>query len=438
LGAATIEQVEVEQDEGFREVGWGHLRAFLEDGQLTIQGWALGRDSITTRLELVDQADRKVAEIPIDAERPDIAGGFPEVPGAGTSGFRVVLRARGAGSGRIRALVHFEDRSAVVFAELGCEVSGGAVGAAEGPSWSPVKPADRESEKVTFGKQGWLYLRGDTNDILGQHTGKVQLGEERRAQWRRVLWDRMARSEALGIPWVCVVAPDKESVYPEFLPDEVSPAARRPVHEFLEVADRLEAPVSYALDRLLATKQQCEVYARTDTHWNFRGAHVAYQMLCEELLARGVAVEPLDEEDFEWVEGRVDGDLGRKVRPEPLVGPMIRVRFNRPRGDVVYDNGVHNHGRVMRFQSDRPGPSCVLFGESFCDYLVPFLRETFHRLVFVHTSMFVGEVVERERPDAVLSLPLERFLIRVPNDRNAFEDLRATALRKGGELPWPG
>ncbi|HEX5593768.1 MAG TPA: hypothetical protein VFX35_10520 [Solirubrobacterales bacterium] len=433
---ATIEQVEVELDEDFRSFGRGHLRAMVDGGLLTIQGWALGQNSIATSLVLTDQADRPVARIPIDAQRPDIAGGFPDVPGAGTSGFRVVLRPSGSGSGQIRARVQFEDRSEAELGGLACKVLDGGAGVGAGPGWSPVTPEDSESQKVLFGREGWLYLRGDTNDILGQHTGRVKLGEERRRQWRQVLWDRMAVSEALGIPWVCVVAADKESVYPEYLPEGISPSAHRPVHEFLELAGAVGAPVTYALDRLRAAKEECEVYARTDTHWNFRGAYEGYRIFCEEMLGRGLELEPLGEEDLEWVEGTVDGDLGRKVQPEPLIGPMVRVRFKRPSGRVVFDNGVHNHGRVMRFESDRPGPTCVLFGESFCDFLVPFLQETFGRLVFVHTSMFVPEVLKWERPDVVLSLPLERFLIRVPNDANAFEDLRALALKKGGELPW--
>jgi hypothetical protein len=51
--------------------------------------------------------------------------------------------------------------------------------------------------------------------------------------------------------------------------------------------------------------------------------------------------------------------------------------------------------------------------------------------------MFVTETLEQERPDVILSLPTERFLIRVPDDANALAELRATTLRKGGELPWP-
>jgi alginate O-acetyltransferase complex protein AlgJ len=432
LHDVVIDQIEIDRSSGFEEHGRGQLRGTPERGELTIRGWVVGERSTPIRVALRDDVGAKIADVAIDKARPDIAEAFPDVPGAAKSGFEVTLRSDGSGSGRIHVVVAFDDGAAREMACLSCEVHGER-NAPRRLSWAVVTL----DEKVLIGKQGWLYLHGDTNNILGQHTGKVKMGAERIDGWRRVLEGRVAASERLRIPWHCVVVPDKEGVYPEYLPDEVVPVARRPVHEFLEVAESVGAPVSYGLDRLLATKEECDVYSPTDSHWNFRGAYVVYRMFCEELIARGVDVNVLEEASLEWVETTIDGGLGRKVRPEPMTGPTVQVRLARPQGRVVYDNEVNNHGRVVVCERDSPGPTCVLFGESFSDYLVPFLRESFGRFVFVHTSMFVAEVLEREQPDAVISLPTERFLIRVPSDADAFSQLRSLAQRKGGELPWP-
>jgi hypothetical protein len=407
------------------------MKATAERDELTIQGWVIGEHSVPTGIALRDRAGTKITDVAVDQPRSDIAEAFPDVPGAATSGFKVTVRPEGAGAGQIRLLVAFEDGSTSEMACLSCEVHGDG-NAPRDLGWVPVTL----DEKVLVGKEGWLYLHGDTNNILGQHTGSVKMGTARLEKWRRILEDRVAISERLGVPWHCVVVPDKEAVYPEYLPDEIVPVARRPIHEFLEISESVGAPVIYGLERLLAAKEECELYPRTDSHWNYRGAYIAYLMFCEELAARGIDLDLLEEKDLEWVEGTIDGGLGRKVRPEPMTSPTTRVRIKQPRGRVLFDNEVNNHGRVIFCERDRPGPSCVLFGESFSDFLLPFLQETFRRLVFVHTSMFVAEVLERERPDAVLSLPTERFLIRVPDDADALVQLRALAARKGGDLPW--
>lgn len=433
LGDASIERLEVELDPEFHQSGRGHFRGIAMPGRLAVQGWAVGHESLPVAVELSDESDQVIAEAPIEVPRQDIAEAFAGVPGASTSGFVLHLRPQGAGTSKLALTVSFEGGGSVRLGTLSCEVAGADGG--NGLRWEAATE-DRESEKVLFGKEGWLYLRRDTNNILGQQTGEVKLDPEQRQRWQEVLRERMAERDRVGTTWACVVAPDKESVYPEYLPDEIVPAARRPVHEFLDLAGEVGAPVSYALDRLLASKGESELYARTDTHWNYRGAYLAYRQFCDEVERQGVDLEAMGEDDLEWFEAEVEGDLGSKVLPEPLTGPTIRVRFRRSSGRLVFDNEVTNHGRVICFERPEPGPKCVLFGESFAYFLLPFLKETFQRLVYVHTSMFVGGVLERERPDVVLSLPLERFLVRIPSDANAYEELIATARRKGGELPW--
>lgn len=433
MPAINIEQVEVEVNPDFQQYGLGHVAGVTADGRLTIQGWAIGNGSLAVSVELRDQAGEIVGELPIDIPRADIAEAFAAVPGASTAGFSVPLRPLGTGTSRIEVRVAFDAGEVVRLGSVTCEVRGGEERA---PGWA-LAIDERENEKVLAGKEGWLYLRRDSNNILAQQTGKLKLDAAQRQGWRDLLEARIAAAERLGIHWSCLVVPDKESVYPEYLPDLVIPSDRRPVHEFLDLAREVGAPVSYALDPLLAAKRESEVYARTDTHWNFRGAYIAYRALCEEAVHQGVGMEMLKEGDVEWVPAEIEGDLGSKVRPEPKTGPTIRVGLKQARSSLVFDNGVTNHGRVMVYEQATAGPTCVLFGESFANYLLVFLKETFQRLVFVHTSSFIGGVLERERPDVVFSLPLERFLIRVPSDVNAYEELWTTARRKGGELPWP-
>jgi hypothetical protein len=285
--------------------------------------------------------------------------------------------------------------------------------------------------KVLRGKDGWLFLRDDTNDVLGQHTGLVQMGPERLASWERVLAGRVATMQELGLPWVVQVAPDKEGVYPDLLPPEIVPAPRRPVHDFLDVAARVGAPVHYPLEQLRAKARGGRpVYYVTDTHWNQLGAYVAYREICNELASRGVAVPTLAEEDVEWVTVETEGDLGEKLKP-PETGPTILARLRNHTSTLVADNGIANHGRVMVFEA--PGsdaPTCVAFGESFGNHLLLFLKESFSRLVYVHTSTLDRVRLQEERPDAVVSMPLERFLIDVPDDTDAHAKLEATARRK--------
>jgi alginate O-acetyltransferase complex protein AlgJ len=436
--AGGIEVVEVRQSEEIGAWGMGHLHALPYEGALMIRGWAIGRESAAAAVKVSGDGFSFAAEAPIRLSRPDVTLAVgDDHPGADTPGFVLELTASGSGSAAFQVGIEFADGSTAALGTFAVEVAGGSAAGSDQLEWRREEiPTERQ--KVVVGKDGWLFLRRDTNDVIGQHTGRVKLGDEELGRWRRILEARVRAARELKARWHCLVVPDKEAVYAEHLPEEIVPAPQRTVHQFLQLAEEVGAPVVYALDALVAEKGLGNLYMKTDTHWNQRGAGVVYRLICRILAEEGVPVEVLDDEAVRWWAETVQGDLGAKLYPEAVSSELVRASLKNPQGRLVFDNKVPNHGRVVISEQDRPDlPSCVVFGESFARGLLVFLQASFRRLTFVHTSMFVREIVEREQPDVVLSVPVERFLLRVPDDSDAFAHLRRAALDKGGDLPWP-
>jgi SGNH hydrolase-like domain, acetyltransferase AlgX len=299
--------------------------------------------------------------------------------------------------------------------------------------YRPQRPDDRRTRPTPTalqGRDGWLFLQQDTNDVLGQHLGHRKLARADREQWSRVLLRRKRITAELDTTWLCAIAPDKEAVYADRLPVELKPARRRPVHQVLRAARRARAPVTYPLDELRASRAVRDVYPRTDTHWDRFGAYVGYRFICEQLARRGVSPPVVTEDRIRWTTDMVAGSLGSKSQP-PEEGPITRAELSDHASRLAFDNRVHVHGRVLIFETqESSGLSCVAFGESMANNLLLYLKESFRRLVFVHTSMLLEDVLRVERPDVVLSIPLERFLIEVPRDHDGLERLRKTAARK--------
>lgn len=402
----------------------GDLRADPVSSGLSIFGWVVSEEPIAEVEILVD--DDLLMRVPLEVERPDVIEAL-ELGEGSTPGFYVVLAPVGGGTSEfeVRALTGEEKR--IPLGTVAATVDSGFSEA--GLAWTIVLPPP-EREKVLVGKNDWLYLVRDSNDVIGQQTGRVQLGERAKRDWEELLARRIAAIEGVDAVWQTLIVPDKEIVYPEYLPDEIVPALTRPVHEILAIADRVGAPVAYALDDLQRAKRSEAVYPRTDSHWSHRGALVAYRSLCDLVAVAGVAVPPLDENEIGWSEPTVPGGLGQKMRPV-RTSPTPWATLHSHRSRLVFDNQVVNHGRVIIFEQERGGgPTCVLFGESFAQHLVLFLKESFRRLVYVHTSMLVDEIVAVERPDVVISLPVERFLIKVPDDRPGLASLAVTAAKK--------
>lgn len=418
----------------------GDLEALSDERGITVYGWAFGKDRQAVAAEVVDEAGRTLGRAPIVLDRPDVVHGVGEVPGALRSGFMFRLEPRRPGSETLTLRVVCEDGGSETLGTFAVSASfGSSPEVDDGPGWiCSLDSPDRD--RVVVGRDGWLFLQEDRNDALGQHTGQVKFSPQDKESLATLLRERRAVAESYGCIWITAVVPDKEALYAEFLPPDVTPVPRRPVHDFLEIAGAEGAAAIYLLDDLQAAKAQGDLYMRTDTHWNHRGAFVAYRAVCREITARGLNLELLDPDSISWIEQPVQGDLGSKLYPEVAEGKDVLPRLaGRVRGALVHDNRVRNHGMVLiHEQPDREDlPTGMVFGESFAPPLVNFLKESFGRLIFVHTSMLVADLIERVRPDVVLSVPTERFLISVPDDDEALERLAETASAKGGELPWP-
>jgi alginate O-acetyltransferase complex protein AlgJ len=408
---------------------------------IAVIGWVVGNESASTGLKIWS-GDELVAQAPVDMKRPDVEAAHPGLPGAADSGFRVILEPENFGTGALSVEADLANGRPVPVGALRVEVRPpwltrlnpwklvSSLREKHGEiQWTVLSPPE-EREKVLVGKDGWLFLRRDSNDVIGQQTGRVRLGRRRRKAWQRLLRERTARAANLGAAWQCLIIPDKEFLYSEHLPDGITSAGRRPVHEILDLASSTGAPVDYALADLEAAKEEEQLFPKTDTHWNQRGSYVAYRSLCRGLASQGLEVPVLSEETISWSRAEAPGGLGLKLYPQP-VSATIRADLAEHRARLVSDNRILNHGRVMVFEQDRgDGMSAVIFGESFVQNMLVFLKESFRRLVFVHTSTMAAGVLEHERPDAILSVPLERFLVRVPDDRNALLRLCEEAARK--------
>ena len=243
-----------------------------------------------------------------------------------------------------------------------------------------------------------------------------------------------------------MIAPNAHAVYPEDLPDGVATAAHRPVHQLLELLASRDAStkVLYPLDELLAEKAKREVYPRTNTHWNEYGALVAYTRLAEEL-AGDVPMRTMAEDDFLFVSGRFRGDLGVKRRCSRGSNHVIAIA-RYPAARLVEDNQVLNTGsRLVVECTAAPPGTCLVFGDSYSLGLLPFLAESFRRVVVATHPAVDWEVVHEEQPSVVVTVMAERFLVDRQDERDgsfaqttrgkiADDQVRARIDRWDGEL----
>jgi hypothetical protein len=304
---------------------------------------------------------------------------------------------------------------------------------------SKVRGFLEEVAKVTRGKDGWLFLDNDTNEVLKQHAGEVRFSEGDLGQWQSTLESRVSRLAERRIPYFFLVAPNKESIYSDELPDDVVSVPERPIHQLLHHLERERSPatVIYPERELIEAKRRWPVYPKADTHWSAIGAFIAYRKLIDELSAV-VPTTIVRLEDLIFLEWMTVGDLGEKLHP-PVESTRLEARPKERNGRLLEDNGIRNVGRVLRFERpDLDACKCLLFGDSFAWGLLGFLMESFRDFVFVHRNTVDYGLVDAERPDVVIGQSVERFMISVPEDEGAppTEEI-VTRKQEHGEILGP-
>ena len=159
-------------------------------------------------------------------------------------------------------------------------------------------------DRVLVGKDGWLYF--DNKGSLLDAAGRAKLDDVLVAEGVMAFYRNWQNAKKRGLKYLLVIAADKSTIYPEFLPDYFTYNSRHRIDIFKDALLRQypDFPIIDLRDVLLSAKKNDVLYHKTDTHWNKRGAHLAYVEMMKKL-----NIAPYLSNHFKKVEGQYIGDI---------------------------------------------------------------------------------------------------------------------------------
>ena len=273
-----------------------------------------------------------------------------------------------------------------------------------------------EYPKVLVGKENWLFLQNDTNRIVEQNAGLCRFSPDDVKRWAVILETRTEMLKDRGIKYYFFVAPNKESVYSEYLPDGYIVCAQRPIHQLIEGLSASSVKLLYPLDALTRYKSELQLYTQVNTHWNARGAYVAYEYLAS-IIKRDYSLNIVQWQDIIFEDTEISEDLGNKLDP-PQTSTYVRAHVKNAKAQIIYDNGIINSGRIQISQNKETTlPTAIIFHDSFMtEGMLPFIMESFSRVQFIHTPIVDYNLIDQFKPDVVMTEMVERFIICIPSD----------------------
>lgn len=125
---------------------------------------------------------------------------------------------------------------------------------------------------VMIGKEGWYFYSKE--HLVNDFRGLTPLTEQQLASWKADFVHKEEWLAKQGIHHLFVVMPNKQTIYPEYLPDAIQNA--KGVTRFEQLMDYLDKDPDVDIvnpqQALCKAKTKIQVYQKTDTHWNEYGA----------------------------------------------------------------------------------------------------------------------------------------------------------------------
>lgn len=271
------------------------------------------------------------------------------------------------------------------------------------------------SDQVLIGRDGWLfYCAKEDGDPISNYMGENLCSDDELAYIASRVIEQRDALAAKGIEFVIFIAPNRERVYPEYMPA----AYGAPAEEYTakQIIDYLKANtdirVVYAYDDLMAARSTVDdnLYYKTDTHWNWLGGYVGTRSLMREL---GHDIPALDDPQYTILS---DGEPVSTMVDLMGLNGWIKVDDNNPRLEGVDENGVElksfdYYRDTIESESDADDKRKIfVLKDSFAYYMQPYTAAQFAESVFVHKLYYSPELIDEYSPDIVVWEMVERYV----------------------------
>ncbi len=262
--------------------------------------------------------------------------------------------------------------------------------------------------EVVLGKDGWLfYAATNDGDPLADFQGRNLFSSEELADVCSRLRAWRSDLKARGIALYVLLVPNKNDIYPEYLPNRIKRlGGQTRLGQFVrEMRRRGFIGLVDGREPLLRAKERTLAYFKTDTHWNAWGALSGYAALAERMSADFPAVPTLDLSQYKLSLKTIPGgDLAQMMDLGPqLSDQAVVVSALNPNRGAAPKGAAEKRGAKTR-------PRVLLYGDSFSWQLLPYFRRDFPEVVFAKYLEQGQGLISKETPGVVIVVLVERYL----------------------------
>ncbi len=270
-------------------------------------------------------------------------------------------------------------------------------------------------ESVIVGSDGWLFYADTEADYLNVAT----LSGRNIRNMVRTLEMMQNYTEKQGASFVFTVVPNKNTLYPDAMPFYYRPLSADGNLELLEQA-LADSDVNYVSLKSVFSEKDEILYQKQDSHWDYRGALLAYQAITGRIADRNQK-SSLTFDDLSFTERKDwNADLAamlysHQAKPDIQYYPDYAFHY------AVLSHETAPDALFLEMENEnRPEESSlVMFRDSFCNAMQVFLAENYGHTILTrsypypmdyintyHADTCILEIVERNLDNLVKKAPV--------------------------------
>lgn len=291
------------------------------------------------------------------------------------------------------------------------------------------------------GKDGYLFLGNQYASILDKTQGIYPYTEAEIDKWIDGLKSLQEWYTSRGIKFIFVIAPNKSSIYLEKLPDSIIYAKGKTITDDIVKKSHKKGIALLDLRSLLAKhKSEGQLFYKTDTHWNNKGASIGYKESISFLNRFYGTAYILPKYHLEKTHA-MSGDLANFLKIKEVLPNDYEVNYNfvfdnnpkichgvidakdrNLKACTVSDNHIINiyaQDQYMTNSGATNSDKLLLIGDSFSTANSKPYNATFSTLWKIHHSRLHGKplakFIKKYKPDIVIYQIVEREIF-LPSD----------------------
>jgi hypothetical protein len=273
------------------------------------------------------------------------------------------------------------------------------------------------SNQVVKGSGSWLFYKSSTDgNSIGDYEGTNRYSL---SKMNNILNQALVTQQELqshNIKFVIIVAPNKENIYSEYMPDTYTHAEISSTDILIDYLAENEVNIVSPKQELLANRDEFQLYYSYDTHWNQLGAYIGVKNALE---SWNISKPTLAERSISSY--NLAGHYHYSGADD--LAKMVGMRDSLFNDEIEYEvegTGIINWKEFAEeldkndvqyfYNSDAQiNAKLILVGDSFRTSMIPSLRETFSDIYVVNRSSYSTELLEEIEPEYLIAEYVERY-----------------------------